>query len=443
MEDTASTSSAFNFDFSVAVSDSLALDAAVQKPLDGRLMLLVSKDFSAEPRFQIGLQKKDKTGNIVYHDSQQVFGKDVEDWTGDEVHFTTTDTQIKGWPLKKLSDIPDGTYQIQAFLNIYKTYHRADGHTVKLHPDMNEGQHWFFSPGNLYSVPEKIVVEGGRVVQGSVDILLDKVVGEAPKVEEETDYIKRVTIRSERLSKFWNTDIYISAMVLLPQGFWEPEHKDAQYPLVVYQGHFSPYWSTPVRFRDHPADPDCSDYACIEQNYAYYFYKNWTATDPKSGSPYVGNRVITMTIQHANFYYDDSYAVNSANLGPYGDAIQYELIPLVEKTYRGIGAGWARTLYGGSTGGWESVGVLVKYPDEYAGSWASCPDPIDFRAYVTTNIYEDTNAYYYDSTFRKTPRPEERNRLGHLFATMEEANHYELALGTNSRSGDQFDIWQA
>ncbi len=98
--------------------------------------------------------------------------------------------------------------------------------------------------------------------------------------------------------------------------------------------------------------------------------------------------MIIIEIQHANPYYDDSYAVNSANLGPYGDAITYELIPYLEKKYRCLGAGWARFLYGGSTGGWEALAVQVFYPDEYNGCWAACPDPIDFRAYTVVNIYQ-------------------------------------------------------
>ena len=44
-----------------------------------------------------------------------------------------------------------------------------------------------------------------------------------------------------------------------------------------------------------------------------------------------------MTFQHPTPYYDDSYAVNSANIGPYGDALTYELIPYVEEQFRGQG----------------------------------------------------------------------------------------------------------
>jgi len=153
--------------------------------------------------------------------------------------------------------------------------------------------------------------------------------------------------------------------------------------------------------------------------------------------------VVLVKIQHANPYYDDSYAVNSANLGPYGDAITYELIPYIEKKFRCLGAGWARFLYGGSTGGWEALAVQIFYPDEYNGCWAACPDPIDFRAYTIVNIYEDKNAYFLEIPWKRTPRPGHRNYLGEISATLEEMNHRELVLGTHSRSGDQWDIWQA
>ena len=148
-------------------------------------------------------------------------------------------------------------------------------------------------------------------------------------------------------------------------------------------------------------------------------------------------------IQHANPYYDDSYAVNSENLGPYGDAIQYELVPEIERRFRGIGQGWARFLYGGSTGGWEALAVQTFYPDEWNGCWAACPDPIDFRAYMTTDIYSDKNAYWEEGPFGRIARPSHRNWLGQISSTIEGSNRAELVLGTKSRSGGQFDIWEA
>ena len=103
--------------------------------------------------------------------------------------------------------------------------------------------------------------------------------------------------------------------------------------------------------------------------------------------------------------YDDSYAVNSANLGPYGDAIETELIPAIEKQFRGIGQGWARFAYGGSTGGWESLAVQGFYPDHYNGVFVACPDPVDFRAYTTINIYSDPNAFYMLGAHTKIAQP--------------------------------------
>ena len=105
-----------------------------------------------------------------------------------------------------------------------------------------------------------------------------------------------------------------------------------------------------------------------------------------SGSRPASRASLIAEINHANPYYDDSYAVNSANLGPYGDAIETELIPAIEKQFRGIGQGWARFAYGGSTGGWESLAVQVFYPDHYNGVFVACPDPVDFRAYTTSTF---------------------------------------------------------
>ena len=242
------------------------------------------------------------------------------------------------------------------------------------------------------------------------------------------------------LSKFWGRDMYLGAHVLLPEGF--DENPDVHYPLAIMHGHF-PYDFD--GFRTIPPDPDLEPdfserfqlegYNKIVQQEAYDFYKIWTGPDFP--------RVLAIEIQHANPYYDDSYAVNSENLGPYGDAITYELIPYIEKKFRGIGEGWARFTYGGSTGGWEALAVQVKYPDEYNGCYAACPDPIDFRAYVLTNIYEDENAYYLKGDFKNVLHPGRRDYLGKVNSTIQDYNHLELVIGTKNRSGDQYDIWEA
>ena len=395
------------------------------EPLDGRILLLISTNESSEPRFQIN--DDPNTG--------MVFGINVDGLAPGEE--SVLDAGVFGYPLKSFADIPAGEYQVQALLHIYETFNRADGHVVKLPMDRGEGQHWNRAPGNLYSTPEKIFINPQK--NKTIKLTLDQKIPPIPDPPE-TKYIKHVKMQSKLLTEFWGRPMFLGAHILLPEGF--DEHPDAHYPLVVFQGHFP---STFGGFRETPPAPDLEPaysscfvlkgYNKIQEESAYKFYQEWTGPDFP--------RMLIIEIQHANPFYDDSYAVNSANLGPYGDAITYELIPFIEKKFRGIGEGWARFLYGGSTGGWEALAVQVFYPDEYNGCFAACPDPIDFRAYTVVNIYEDKNAYYLDSQWKHTARPGKRNYLGHISCTLEDTNYKELAIGTNSRSGDQWDIWQA
>lgn len=395
------------------------------QPLDGRMLLMLSVDSSAEPRFQI---------NDGYN-TQLIFGIDVEGLApGAEAII---DGSVFGYPIKSLASVPPGRYWVQGLLNRYETFHRADGHVVKLPPDKGEGQQWNRKPGNLYSQPRPVYLDPER--NQTIRIVLDQEIPPIPDPPE-TKYVKHERIQSKLLSDFWGRPMYLGAHVLLPEGF--DAHPEARYPLVVFHGHF-PYNIT--GWRETPPDPDLpceyserfrlDCYNRIQQEYAYQFYKDWTGPNFP--------RVLLIEIQHPTPYYDDSYAVNSANNGPYGDAIMYELIPYIERKYRGIGQGYARFTFGGSTGGWEAMAVQVFYPDEFNGAWIACPDPIDFRAFTVVNIYQDTNAYYYPSRWKRTPRPGYRDWLGQLRATLEEMNHRELVLGTRGRSGDQWDIWQA
>jgi hypothetical protein len=400
-------------------------ETSSREPLDGRVLLLVSNDSSREPRFQINEDLN----------TQQVFGVDVDSLKpGQETLF---DAKAFGYPLRSISELKPGDYWVQALLHRYETFKRSDGHTVKLPMDRGEGQQWSRAPGNLYSTPQKVTVQPGD--NRTIKILLDKTI---PPIEppKDTKYIKHVKIESKLLTKFWGRPMHLGANVLLPEGF--DSHPNARYPLVIFHGHFPADFGG---FRETPPDrnlkPEYSarfkleGYNKIQQEHAYKFYQEWTGPNFP--------RMIIIEIQHANPYYDDSYAVNSANLGPYGDAITYELVPYIEKQFRGIGKGWARFMYGGSTGGWEALAAQIFYPDEYNGAWGACPDPIDFRAYTVVNVYQHDNAYYAEAPWKHTPRPGKRNYLGELAATVEDLNQLELALGTNSRSGGQFDIWQA
>lgn len=415
------SSSGNNIKFTISFTKKMSDQAQ-----DGRLLLLLANNNKSEPRFQIG-------DGLT---TQLVFGMDVEGMQpGQEI---TVDETAFGFPVQNVKDIPAGDYYVQALINRYETFNLKSGKTVKLPPDQGEGQHWNEKPGNFYSQPIKVTI--GEAAEVNMKLVMNIKIPPVPEPKD-TKYIKHVKIQSKLLTEFWGRPMYLGAHVLLPEGF--DEHPDAHYPLMIFHGHFPSDFGG---FSETPPDPkmDTTDYTerfgiygykKFQAQEAYNFYKQWTSKNFP--------RFLAIEIQHANPYYDDSYAVNSANLGPYGDAIMHELVPEIEKQFRGIGEGWARFTYGGSTGGWEALAVQMFYPDELNGCFAACPDPIDFRAYCLVDIYKDKNAYWYDSDFKKLPRPSHRNYLGQIQSTTQESNYFELALGTKSRSGQQWDIWEA
>ncbi len=408
----------------IAVTISFSEAVGTEK-MDGRLLLMLADNDQTEPRFQINDGLK----------AQLIYGRNVDGMApNDKVVFNGEDF---GFPIGSMADIPPGDYYVQALLHKYETFNLSTGQTVKLPMDNGEGQKWNRSPGNIYSKPLKVTITEKGILD--INIKMDQII---PPIEEpkDTEWIKHIKLKSEKLSNFWGRDMYLGAHILLPKGF--EEHPEAKYPLMIFHGHFPSDFGG---FSTTPPDPNMKPeysarfnvdgYNIIQEQEAYDFYKRWNEPDFP--------RFIIIQIQHPTPYYDDSYAVNSASQGPYGDAITYELIPHIEKKFRGMGEGWSRFLYGGSTGGWEALAVQVKYPDEYNGCFAACPDPIDFRAYCLTNIYEDKNAYYYDSNFKKLEVPAHRDNLGQIQSTLREGNHLELVLGDKSRSGQQWDIWEA
>ncbi len=403
-------------------------------PLDGHVLLVISNNDDKEPRFQI---------SFMTPDSQQVFGVDVDGLAPGTA--AVIDAATLGYPAESLNDIPAGDYWVQGVLNIYETFHLGDGRVLKLPPDKGEGQHWQVKPGNLYSKTQKVHLDAksGQTVRIALTEkippveqdpkVVDSIVGWDGANDEhaivDNKWVKHIRMQSELLTKFWGRPTYLGAVILLPDG-WE-EHPDAHYPVIVEQDHFHRDLPPVIAFRTQPP----SDGGDRTARAGYKLYQDWTA----GRLP----RVIVLSIQHATPYFDDSYAVNSENVGPYGDAITQELIPYIEKKFRGIGQGWARAVYGGSTGGWESLASQVFYPDFYNGAWVFCPDVVDFRAYMTTNLYEDKSAFWIDGAYARVPRPSVRKPDGLVSSTMEQMNRYELVQGTHGRSGEQFDIWQA
>jgi hypothetical protein len=378
------------------VSISFAASARNQ-PVTGMVYVAISRDNQRSPIEQTG-----PTG-------VPLFSKYVEQLQpGTSV---TLDGRDRGHPVRSLADIPAGVYWAQPFVNVYTRFPRADGHTVWMHMDQWEGQNWKRSPGNLYGEPTRIVID--QVSSAPIRLIADKVVPPV-QIPADTQYVQRIKIQSQILTKWWGQPIFLGATILLPKDY--DAHPDVHYPVNYMQDHFS--LAAPGRF-GRGGD----------------FDKIWTAADTP--------RFIYVTLQHPSPYYDDSYGVNSENNGPYGDAIMQELIPAIETKFRVIRQPWARMLSGGSTGGWIALAHQIFYPDFYGGTFASCPDSVDFNYHQIVNIYKDPNAYFTDMGWMQIDRPSQRRPDGTIVSMMKDENRYELTVGDHSRSGDQWDIWEA
>ena len=397
---------------------------AAASPLTGHLIVVFAKksDDTTEPRDQVQEQ----------YTSAQAFGLDI---TGQKPGSTVTiDNTTAGYPLRHLADIPPGSYFIQAVFNVYEPFHLAGGKTVLLPPDRGEGQHWNRKSGNPYSAPQHI--DWSPTTHAK--LALDKVIPPVPTPDEllakdpgAKPYLRFVHLRSAKLSAFWGRDTFLNAWVLLPPGF--DEHASAHYPIVVYQDHFSPTFG--LAFRSTPPTPAMKGREHTRAEQGFQLFEDWTS----GRMPHM----LVISIQNANPYYDDSYVMDSANVGPYGSAVTEELIPEVEHQFRGIGQGWARATFGGSTGGWEALASQIVYPDFYNGTWAACPDPVDFHDYQNVNLYDDTNAFTRHADFGSIPIAADRKADGSLLATTGDEVQFEVVLGTHGRSTEQWNIWQA
>jgi hypothetical protein len=371
--------------------------AAHSGPITGRAYVAISKTNDRSP-----IQQADTTGAPLFAVNIDALAPGAT---------ATIDAATLGYPVKSLKDLPAGDYWAQAFVNVYTKFARADGHTVWLHQDQWEGQNWKISPGNISGTP--VQIHWDPASSATIALTAANVIPPiTPPVD--TENVKYIKIQSQILTKWWGQPMYLGAIVTLPDGY--ATHPNVKYPVNYVQGHF-PRSGGGGGARGRGA----------------------AAPAPTGAQP----RMISVQLQHPSPYYDDSYGVNSANNGPYGDAIMQELLPEVETKFRIIREPWARMLTGGSTGGWISLAHQIFYPDYYGGVFSTCPDSVDFRYHQIVNIYADDNAYFQDHGWMKVERPNQRRPDGNVVSMMKDENWYELVQGDKSRSGGQWDIWEA
>ncbi|HWE36544.1 MAG TPA: alpha/beta hydrolase-fold protein [Isosphaeraceae bacterium] len=361
-----------------------AAEGKIEKPVDGRMLVLLGRPGRGEPR---------KTAGQTGLDATIVVGADAKGFgPGSAV---VLDAACATFPIDKLDRLSAGTYDVQAVL------HR------------NRDLLLLNAPGDLYSKARRLRVDPAE--GGTIRLELTEEVP-AERLPADSEHVRYIKVRSERLGAFHGRPIFLRAAVILPRDF--DREPDRKYPLRVHIGGFG------QRFSDVPP---------VEVP-GSGFRRAWLADDAP--------RMLMLVLDGAGPL-GDPYQVNSANHGPYGDALTRELIPFVESRFRGLGKPEARVLDGGSTGGWVSLALQVFYPDDFNGCWSSCPDGVDFRSFQLVNIYRDANAYINPHGFE---RPAARDTSGEVRYTMRHECSLENALGLGDSwalSGGQWGSWNA
>lgn len=364
----------------------VTLDASLPAQPPGRLVVVMvpAGQPGGEPRFRIG-----DTGRRAV----PTLGVDAPPLApGGRV---TVGAGAAAFPIEALRDLPAGEYRVQAVLATNRDIRRVA------------------APGNLYGDIRRVELDPGR--PAAIDLRLTQRIPDE-RLPDDTGLLRFVSMRSERLSAFHGRPIHLRAGVILPPGHGEDEAR--RYPLRVRIGGYGARYTAVQRmmrpgtaFRTAWLDPDAPRFVLLHLDGA---------------GPW-----------------GDPYQVNSANNGPYGDAVTEELIPYVEERFRAGGSPGARVLDGGSTGGWVALALQIFHPDFFGGAWASCPDSVDFRAFQLVDVYRGGNAWV-DGEGRE--RPSARNLDGSTRFTMRHELRMENVLGGGdswARSGGQWGAWNA
>jgi S-formylglutathione hydrolase FrmB len=365
--------------FEVAIGKDLSTTAK-----DGRLFVILAPTDNPEPRLTLG---QSGLG------APQVLALDIKGFAPGAT--AVVDAHAFGFPRANLAELPAGDYMAQALF------------------DCSTDLRLPAAPDNLYSKPQKIHLDPAQDGHWKLD-LSEQVPAE--QLPADTAQIKFVKIQSKLLSEFYGRPIFLRAGIILPRDYERAPSR--RYPLLVRIAGLNGRYTSVLNLMGETSA----------------FRKTWQADDMP--------RLILLQLDGAGPY-GDPYYVNSANNGPFGDALVQELIPQVEARFRAIGQPRGRVLNGNSTGGWVSLALQVFYPDFFNGTWSSCPDPVDFRALELVNIYQDDNAYV---NKYGNERPSTREPNGDVTLLMRREVGVENLLGRGNSftlSGEQWGEWNA
>ena len=317
---------------SLIVKTSVTEEVKNQFKNSGRIFLFVTSSRGREPRF-----------NSWPNKSNKIFATNLENWdTNESFIFNSSVDLVKSIDIS-LNEMPNGKYRIQVLW------------------DQDTKESRINAPGNLYSEVISVDLSENKILE----LPLTKIVDQTKLADHK--FLKEVDFKSHMLSEWWDKEMRVKAAVLLPGGFFD--NPDKKYPVRYNIAGYGGRYTRANRY--------------VERDTTFL---NWWFSDE---APQIINVFLD-----GEGPFGDSYQLDSENNGPFGTALTQELIPHIEKKYRGLGTPESRFVDGCSTGGWVSLALQLFYPDFFNGCFSYNPDPVDFEHCQLINIYNDKNAYY-------------------------------------------------
>ena len=364
---------------SVSISVSVPERLRAEVKPRGRLFVFINQNPTVEPR----MQTWPSPGNTIM--AKNIIGFDQS---------KTLELNSEGWTKTadwNLNTIPEGEYSIQLLW---------DQDTEESNPN---------APGNLYSDKQQVSVTKLTKVKFELN---NKI---APYQLVANDLVKQVDLISDTLSKWWHKPVHIKASILLPSKYrvGQSVAYPIRYNIAGYGGRYD-------RINRIVQDKKFMDW--------------WQSEEAP--------QLITVFLDGEGPF-GDSYQMDSDNSGPYGYSLIHEVIPSIEKTYRGSSSSDMRFVDGCSTGGWVSLGLQLYYPVVFNGVFSYSPDAIDFENYQLINIYKDDNAFVNEYGYL---RPVMREVSGEPMFSLKDFIQYENVLGSSNtylNSGGQFSAHTA
>jgi hypothetical protein len=332
-------------------------------------------------RVLVGVAKAKERPNFTHYAPPvlPILGTDVDAFGPNTV--LSLDANSDTFPEGSLAKLPAGEYAVQAIF--------ATNRDINL-PN---------APGNIYCDPVTVQLDpaAGTVVELTVNKSFPD------RVPKETRTHRYLKLPSKLLSDFHGRPMEYRVGVVLPPNF--DKEPDKRYALVVDVGGFGTRYTAAENIEPDP---------------------RFVQIVPDGAGPF-----------------GDPYQVDSANNGPYGEALTKEVVPHIEKAFRCLGTPRSRFTTGASTGGWVSLALQVFYPEYFNGCWSQCPDSVTFERFELIDIYSDANAYVNAFGF---DRPSTRTIDGDLVSTVRHECQLERVLGRGGKwqlSGRDWASWNA